>query len=198
MNDKELEKFIQETLSAEAKKITPPRGLLLEIIKRTPVTKNQDERYYNQNRNAVENFFSAFWKINKLPAGVLAGTLLVIAVIIAGRQFGAVVAPDLIKQKPAGIIAALDNQTKDSAGQIKAGQPLAAESAPKETSDATEQNNFNQPLTAESVDEAVVAILAASSEEDSALILDDADEKLMDEDSEAINNFTQIYDESEI
>jgi len=196
MNDSEFEKFIQETLSREAKKITPSRGLLLEIIKRTPVTKNQDERYYNQEMNTEENFFTIWRKINKFPASILAGTLLIIAVIIAGWQSGIITA-DWAKQKPAEKIAVLD-KTSDSAGQAKVDQPLAAKSAPQAISDATEQNNLNQPLTAESVDEAVVAILAASSEEDLALTEENADEILLDEDSEAINNFTQIYDESEI
>jgi hypothetical protein len=186
MTDQEFEKSIEDGLRRAGKNISPRRGLLSEIIRKTPVTDGDVPRYSVREGRLMDVFSAKPWKVFVSAAALI----FVVAVGIASQQ------PLFKKSLNSAIFQVAGNQ-KGEFNADKIGDremPLAKESSAENN---VVEKKDNYPLTADDVDVAVIAILASLDEEYPELS-DEADSSFLDDESEVINNFIQIYDESTI
>jgi hypothetical protein len=172
MNDAQWEKFIADRLGEAGKKIIPPQELLSKI-------------FSEAEKPAVLNLTSQIRKDSgwKWYLDIIFGKSLYISmgiVMILLAIFVSLPGNPKVSGKSASVnLAAIPVPSEESALNV-----------------ADQDIDNNQPLTTDDVDAAAVAILASESDEDAALS-SDVDNESSDEDSAAINNLEQNYDQDQ-
>ncbi|HTW96098.1 MAG TPA: hypothetical protein VMD74_00365 [Candidatus Methylomirabilis sp.] len=166
------EEKIENTLRHAGKKIIPPRELLAKIITVAETEKQSPARIALADGWLLK-FFS--WR-----TFALVGAAAVLVVVLIPSR------PSIIQS----------NIPSNSSLAQKSSATVAV--TPAVSEENTVINSNSKPLTADDIDAAVVAILADTSEEDSDLPADTVDQSSFADESSAINNFIQTYDENQM
>jgi hypothetical protein len=175
MNDSQWENFIADSLSEAGKKINPPQSLLAEIITKAAAKK---EKSWQQ----------GFSFIFSQRVFVSAGTIMILLAVFFSV--------------PANFHQTVNKTVNQTANinQPANVEPAVIPASPElpKADIAVQDINNNQPLTTDDVDAAVIVILASAFDEDSTLTNDVGNESWSDNDSAAINNLIQTYDQDQL